>query len=95
MKDYNNDGNIDSDDAEIAKALHEINVKNAKLETQKKMAWVCLWMIAVVTFILFMPFISEPRIDALSDLLGLFYISCASIVGAFVGVTAWMNKGGR
>ena len=95
MKDYDKDGNIDMDDAEIAKVFHEIDIKNAKMETQKRMAWVCLWMIGIVTFILFTPFISEPRINALSDLLGLFYISCAGVVGAFVGVTAWINKGGR
>lgn len=95
MKDYTNDGKITEEDINIAKALREIEMKNAKMETQKKMSWFCLLMIAVVTIILFSPFISDSRISALSDLLGLFYISCAGIVGAFVGVTAWINKGIR
>ena len=95
MKDYNKDGEITSEDIDIAKALREVEMKNAKMETQKRMSWFCLVMIAVVTVILFTPVISEARIDALSDILGLFYISCAGIVGAFVGVTAWINKGIR
>lgn len=95
MKDYTNDGKITEEDINIAKALRETEMKNAKMETQKRMSWFCLLMIAVVTFILFSPFISDSRISALSDLLGLFYISCAGIVGAFVGVTAWINKGTR
>lgn len=95
MKDYTKDGKITSEDVDIAKSLHEIEVKNAKMETQKKMSWFCLLMIAFVTILLFTPFISETRISALSDILGLFYISCAGIVGAFVGVTAWINRGIR
>mgnify|MGYP000662637556 FL=1 len=95
MKDHNNDGQITSEDIDITKSLREIEMKNAKMETQKRMSWFCLIMIAVVTVFLFTPIISEARIDALSDILGLFYISCAGIVGAFVGVTAWINKGIR
>ena len=32
------------------------------------------------------------RIEALSDISKLFYISGAGIVGAFMGATAWMSK---
>lgn len=95
MKDYTNDGKITPEDINIAKALQEIEFKNRKMETQKTMAWLCLFMIGIVTFILFTPFVSEARIDALSDLLGLFYISCAGIIGAFVGVTAWANQSNK
>lgn len=93
MKDYTQDGRITTEDAEIAKIFHEIEVKNAKLDTQKNMSWLALIMIGVVTFFLFTPLVSDSRVEALSDLIGLFYISCAGIVGAFVGVTAWMARG--
>ena len=90
--DINKDGNVTVDEADLVKLLHEIEVKEAKLESQKKMALFSLTLIAVVTFVLFTPFIGDNRISALSDLLGLFYISCASITGAYVGVTAWMSR---
>jgi hypothetical protein len=32
------------------------------------------------------------RIEALSDISNLFYISGAGIVGAFMGATAWMSR---
>jgi hypothetical protein len=32
------------------------------------------------------------KIEALSDISNLFYISGAGIVGAFMGAQAWMNK---
>jgi len=39
-----------------------------------------------------MPFMSVERINALSDISNLFYLSGAGIVGAYMGTTAWMSK---
>ena len=94
MKDLNKDGTVDNADAELAKAFNEIEIKNRKMESQKRMAWFSLFMIAIVTVFVFTPFVSETRVSALSDLLGLFYISCAGITGAYVGVTSWMSRKG-
>ena len=90
--DVNEDGNISQEEIDAVKIAHEIDVKIRKLESQRQMAWFSLTLIALVTFVLFTPAISDGRIEALSDLLGLFYISCAGIVGAYVGVTAWMAR---
>jgi len=38
------------------------------------------------------PWVSIERINALSDISNLFYISGAGIVGAYMGATAWMNR---
>ena len=93
-KDLNKDGEVNDIDAELAKVFNEIEIKNRKMESQKQMAWVSLIMIGVVTFFVFTPIVSESRITALSDLLGLFYISCAGITGAYVGITTWISKRG-
>jgi formate hydrogenlyase subunit 4 len=47
----------------------------------------------VFTVALFLPVVSESRVSALADLLGLFYIAQAGVVGAYMGVTAWMSRG--
>jgi len=31
-------------------------------------------------------------VSALADLLGLFYIAQAGVVGAYMGVSAWMSR---
>ena len=90
--DLDNDGKVSTQEVDAASILHEIDVKVTKLESQRQMAWVSLFLIGIVTFFLFTPLISDARVSALSDLLGLFYISCAGIVGAYVGVTAWMSR---
>jgi hypothetical protein len=46
----------------------------------------------VFTLVLFSPMISDSRVAALADLLGLFYIAQAGVVGAFMGMTAWMSR---
>ena len=90
--DLDNDGKVSTEEVDAASILHEIDVKVAKLESQRQMAWFALFLIAIVTFFLFTPLIPDARLKVLSDLLGLFYISCAGIVGAYVGVTAWMSR---
>jgi hypothetical protein len=36
--------------------------------------------------------IPDSRVKALADLLGLFYIGQASVVGAYMGFTAYMSR---
>ena len=90
--DLDKDGKITTEELNSVNELHELEIKNRKLESQKQMAWVALTLIAVVTFFLFTPVITDGRVNALSDLLSMFYIACAGIVGAYVGVTAWMSR---
>lgn len=79
--DMNNDGKIDE---------HEIEAR--KMISQKRMAWVALASMIVFTIILFLPVIPESRLEKLTDISDLFYISMAGIVGAFMGVSAWMAR---
>ena len=47
----------------------------------------------VFTLAVFLPVFPDARIKALSDLFGLFYIGQAGVVGAYMGMSAWMTKG--
>jgi hypothetical protein len=49
-------------------------------------------LIAMGVFTAAMFFVPIERVQALSDISNLFYISGAGIVGAYMGTTAWMNK---
>ena len=90
--DLDQDGTVT--DAEIArsKEMLELELREEKSEAQKQMAWVAMASMIVGTTLLFTPIIPDTRVTALSDLLGLFYIAQAGVVGAYMGVTAWMNK---
>jgi len=90
--DLNQDGVTSQEELLTLKELEELEMLDKKQSAQKKMAWVSIYAMIIVTALLFSPMISVERIDALSDLLGLFYISQAGVVGAFMGVAAWMSK---
>ena len=56
------------------------------------MATFTLIGMGLFTAMMFMPFMTIERIEALSDISNLFYISGAGIVGAYMGATAWMSR---
>jgi hypothetical protein len=83
--DLDGDGIVTENEAETANLL----LKN---ETQTKLVYIAIWAMVIVTIFLFLPIFPDTRIKALSDLITLFYLSNASIVGAYMGVTAYMSK---
>ena len=54
------------------------------------MAWVAMGMMIVFTIVLFTPMMTDSRVEALADLLGLFYIAQTGVVAAYMGATAYM-----
>jgi hypothetical protein len=90
--DISGDGKITDEDIMKSKEIVELQLSEQKAETQKKMAWVSVWSMVIFTALLFSPIIPEGRVSALSDLLGLFFIAQAGVVGAYMGVSAWMSR---
>ncbi len=90
--DTDSDGKFSKEDLEKSNELLELELREEKADAHRRMAWVAIISMIVFTAVLFSPMVSESRVAALADLLGLFYIAQASIVGAFMGVTAWMSR---
>lgn len=90
--DLDGDGVVSEDDLKDMEKIEEIERDNRKQAAQRRMAWVAIWSMVVFTIVLFSPMVSDARVNALADLLGLFYIAQAGVVGAFMGVSAWMSK---
>ena len=90
--DMDGDGVVTDEELEHAKEIKKTEYELRKQLAQRRMATATLIAMGVFTFMMFFPFISIERINALSDISNLFYISGAGIVGAFMGATAWMNR---
>lgn len=82
--DLDGDGVITEEEAETTNLL-------LKTDTQTRLAYIAIWSMVFFTLFLFLPVFPDTRIKALSDLITLFYLSNASIVGAYMGVTAYMS----
>ena len=85
---------LDSDgivsDAELATS--SVLSQHEKADAQRRMAWLAMGSMIFFTLAVFLPIFPDARIKALSDLFGLFYIGQAGVVGAYMGMTAYMSK---
>ena len=90
--DVDGDGVVTDKEIAMEKEMMELERQEEKAEAQKKMAWVAMVSMLGFTIFLFLPIIPDSRVSALAELLGLFYIVQASVVGAYMGFTTWANK---
>jgi hypothetical protein len=79
--------------SDVELAASEALAKHEKADAQRRMAWTAMGSMLFFTLAVFLPIFPDARIKALSDLFGLFYIGQAGVVGAYMGMTAYMAKG--
>lgn len=89
--DLDGDGIVSDDELKKSQEMLELELREEKAEAQKRMAWIAMISMLIFTVFLFTPALSVERVSALADLLGLFYIAQAGVVGAYFGAAAWMS----
>jgi len=94
LDDYDLDGDdtITNEELQQAKEIKETETKLRKNLAQLRMARYTLIGMGVFTVACFI--IPIDRLEAMSDISNLFYISGAGIVGTYMGTTAYMAKNG-
>ena len=90
--DLDGDGIVSDEEIAREKEMVEMELREEKSEAQKRMAWIAMISMIAFSIFLFLPIVSDGRVKALADQLGLFYIAQAGVVGAYMGATAWMSK---
>jgi|TARA_R110000787_G_scaffold25529_6_gene71795 hypothetical protein len=90
--DLDGDGEVTDKELERQQQLVELELREEKAESQKQMAWLAMISMLLFSIFLMLPAMPDSRVQALSDLLGLFYIAQASIVAAYFGATAFMSR---
>ena len=90
--DLDGDGVVTDDEIAREKEMIELELREEKAKAQQYMAWVAMGSMLCFSTVLFLPVVATDRVNALADLLGLFYIAQAGVVGAYMGVSAWMSR---
>lgn len=90
--DINKDGIISSRDIELSKKVSELRETIRKSESQKRMAWLSLVGVLIITSVVFLPIIPDTRITLLGDIISMFYIAMAGIISTYLGVSTWISK---
>ena len=90
--DLDKDGEVT--DTEITKSneLMELELREEKAETQRFISYIALTSMILVTAVLMSPIVSDSRVESLANLLSMFYLAQASIIGFYFGATAYMSK---
>jgi hypothetical protein len=88
--DLDGDGTITDEELEHAKEIKQEEAELRKMRAQRRMAVAAL--VAMGAFTLAMFFVPIERVEALSGISDLFFLSAAGIVGAYMGMSAWMSR---
>ena len=91
--DLNSDGVVSHEDLALNQELVEIELREEKADSQRRMAWVSLGSMVVFALLPLLPFVPESRLSTLAALSDMLFLSQASIVGLYFGATAYMSKG--
>jgi hypothetical protein len=78
--------------ADIANEERDDRRASLKQKHQRIMAYTALAANICLTLLLFTPVVTESRIDTFASIADLFYLSMASIVGMFMGSSAYMSR---
>ena len=89
--DVDGDGIVSDEELSAVTAIHQQETADQKAGAQRNMAWVALVSIIVFTIMWFLPVVPDERVKLLGDLSSLFFISMAGVIGAYMGMTAYMN----
>ena len=93
--DLDGDGIVTDEELEQAREIKETERDLRRSLAQLRMARFTFIGMGVFTAAMFTPWVSVERIQALSEISSLFYISGAGIVGTYMGTTAYLTKNGK
>jgi hypothetical protein len=81
-----------NDDLTKVEQMIALENQDKKEDQLRQMAWVAMLSMVVFTAALFIPFIGIDRLDAIGNILQMFYIAQAGVVATFFGTSAWLNR---
>jgi len=91
--DLDGDGIVSDEELATMKEIEELEMQERKALAQRRMAWVSMAAMLLFTLVVIIPgVIPESRLKLLADLSALFYIAMAGVVGAYMGMTAYMSR---
>ena len=90
--DLDKDGDVSETELTKSDELLELELREEKAQTQKFISYIALTSIVIVTAVLMSPIVTDSRVEALGNLLSMFYLAQASSIGFYFGATAYMSK---
>ena len=90
--DLNHDGRVSDQEIANYEKINNLQLAHTRDCNHIKLAWVAMVSIVGVTLLLFTPFVDPEKIIALQEIIELFYIAQASIVGFYMGAKTYLDR---
>ena len=90
--DINQDGTVDDQELERASQMLELDLREEKQDSQRRIAWVAMSSMVLYSLLPLLTFVPEERLSTLSSLSDMLFLSQASIIGLYFGATAYMSR---
>lgn len=90
--DLDHDGKISEQEVIQFEKLSKTCLENDRDQNHIRLAWAAMISIIVITLLLFTPFVSVEKIIALKEILDLFYIAQASVIGFYMGAKTYLDR---
>ena len=90
--DLDDDGVVTDKEIAHSKDMLELELREEKADAQKRMAWVAVASMVGFALLPLVPWIPEKRLEFLTNLSDMLFLSQASIVGCYFGAQAYMAK---
>ena len=90
--DLDHDGNVSEQEIHQFEKLNQLRLANDRDHNHIKLAWAAMASIIIITLLLFTPFVHPDKIIALQEIIELFYITQASVIGFYMGAKTYLER---
>ena len=90
--DADGDGTVSDDELAKHQEMLQLELQENKAQSQRQMAWVAVVSMCVFALLPLAPFVPVDRLSTLASISDMLFLSQASIVGLYLGATAYMAK---
>ena len=90
--DLDHDGKVSEQEVAQFEKISQAHLANERDHNHIRLAWAAMMSIIVVTFLLFTPFVTVEKIAALKEIIDLFYIAQASVIGFYMGAKTYLDR---
>lgn len=88
--DLDADGTITDEELSKSQAITELELREEKADSQRKMAWLAMGVMCVYPLLSLV--IPQDRLQTWSSMSDMIFISSASVTGLYFGASAYMSK---
>jgi hypothetical protein len=87
---------MSDDDIKKEENGNDLALEKKRWQNRRRMAWISLSsMILMTALILFTNLVPNEKLKILSEVITWYYLTCASVVGAYMGFTTYASIKGK